>query len=149
MYFAFLNLLKVKGGGHGMAPTVSSTTGIQISMARFSKVQYNPKTRVVEIGAGCLWDQVYSKLTASGRNVIGGASSDGVGVAGWLLGGGYSLKSNRYGLGIDHIVEYEIVTPDGRVRKVNAGKEGKLFQALRVRINYFVDLSFLILLMVI
>ncbi|KAF9465830.1 hypothetical protein BDZ94DRAFT_1234435 [Collybia nuda] len=127
-----LNCLKVKGGGHGMAPKFSSTTGIQISMARFSKVQYNPKTQFVDIGAGCLWDQVYSKLAASGRNVIGGASSDGVGVGGWLLGGDYSLKSNRYGLGIDHIVEYEIVTPDGRVREVNAKKESKLFQALRV-----------------
>ncbi|KAF9465826.1 hypothetical protein BDZ94DRAFT_1253281 [Collybia nuda] len=127
----------VKCGGHGMAPTVSSTTGIQISMSRFSKVLYDSKTQLVEIGAGCLWDQVYSKLAPSGRNVIGGASSDGVGVGGWLLGGGYSLKSNRYGLGIDHIVEYEIVTPDGRIRTVTAQKERDLFQALRGGGNNF------------
>ncbi|KDQ61355.1 hypothetical protein JAAARDRAFT_506948 [Jaapia argillacea MUCL 33604] len=121
----------VKGGGHGMAPTFSSTIGIQISMSRFSKVRFDKETQHVEIGAGCLWDQVYSKLASTGRNVIGGAASDGVGVAGWLLGGGYSLKSNCHGLGIDNVVSYEIVTPDGCVRTVNANKERELFQALR------------------
>jgi FAD/FMN-containing dehydrogenase len=117
-----------------MAPTFSSTSGIQIYMARFSQVRYDQKTKLVELGAGCLWDQVYIKLAPFGRNVIGGASSDGVGVGGWLLGGGYSLKSNRYGLGIDNIVSYEIVTPDGRVRKVSEQKESELFHALRVGI---------------
>lgn len=124
---------KVKGGGHGMAPTFSSTTGIQISMARFCRVVYDRDNQLVEVGAGCLWEQVYRNLASVGRNVIGGASHDGVGVGGWLLGGGYSLKSNRYGLGIDHIVAYEIVTPDGVVRKVTERRDRTLFQALRVR----------------
>lgn len=106
-------------------------------MARFSKVRYQPEDQLVQIGAGCLWDQVYSKLAPTERNVVGGASSDGVGVAGWLLGGGYSLKSNCHGLGIDHIVQYEIVTPDGRVRTVNATEEPKLYQALRVSLSLF------------
>ena len=118
-----------------MAPTFSSTTGIQISMARFSQVLYDEQKELVKVDAGCLWDQVYSKLAPYNRNVIGGASSEGVGVGGWLLGGGYSLKSNRYGLGIDNVVQYEVVTPDGRVRKVTAKQEGKLFQALRVSMN--------------
>ncbi|KAK1221557.1 hypothetical protein PQX77_015676 [Marasmius sp. AFHP31] len=127
----------VKGGGHGMAPTFSSTTGIHIAMIRFSKVQYDPKTQRVKIGSGCLWDQVYSELAPTGRNVIGGASSDGVGVGGWLLGGGYSLKSNRHGLGIDNVVAINIVTPDGRSLQVTAEKNRDLFQALRGGGNNF------------
>ncbi|KAK7032375.1 hypothetical protein VNI00_013123 [Paramarasmius palmivorus] len=128
----------IKGGGHGMAPTMSSTTGIHISMTRFSKIRYNQQTQLVEIGSGCLWDQVYSALAPTGRNVIGGASGDGVGVGGWLLGGGYSLKSNRYGLGIDNIVEFHIVTPDGRALIADANNEHKrLYQALRGGGNNF------------
>ena len=65
--------------------------------------------------------------------MVGGASSQGVGVSGWMLGAGYSLKSNRYGLGIDNLVEYEVVVPDGRILTVSKEKDEKLFQALRVR----------------
>ncbi|KAK1227244.1 hypothetical protein PQX77_009757 [Marasmius sp. AFHP31] len=130
----------VKGGGHAMAPTFSSTTGIQIAMIRFSRVQYYPESQQVKIGSGCLWDQVYRALDPTGRNVVGGASAEGVGVSGWLLGGGYSLKSNRHGLGIDNIVAINIVTPDGRFRQVTADpndKDHSLFQALRGGGNNF------------
>ncbi|KAG7094348.1 hypothetical protein E1B28_007948 [Marasmius oreades] len=131
----------VKGGGHGMAPGYSSTTGILISMIHFSKVKYNPQTQLVEIGSGCLWDQVYSVLASTGRNIVGGSSSnDGVGVGGWMLGGGYSLKSNRHGLGTDNLDSIGIVTPDGRSLKASADPGSKyhdLFQALRGGNNNF------------
>lgn len=104
-------------------------------MSRFTDVNYDPETTYVEVGAGCLWDQVYNELVPRKRNVIGGASSQGVGVGGWLLGAGYSLKSNKYGLGIDNVVEYEVVVPDGRVLTVNEKNDEKLFQALRVRLR--------------
>ena len=115
-----------------MAPGYSSTTGIHISMSRFQSVTYSEKTQLVSVGAGCLWDQVYTELAPLGRNVVGGAASQGVGVAGWLLGGGYSLKSNRYGLGIDNIVEFEIVLPNGSVLSVTTQEDEDLFNALRV-----------------
>ncbi|KAJ7765829.1 hypothetical protein DFH07DRAFT_737543 [Mycena maculata] len=128
----------VKGGGHGMAPGLSSTTEIHISMTHFSKIYYNAQTELVEIGSGCLWEQVYTKLAPTGRNIVGGASADGVGVGGWLLGGGYSLKSNRHGLGIDNVVEIEIVTPDGCLRTVNRdNNQADLFHALRGGGNNF------------
>ncbi|EKM48450.1 uncharacterized protein PHACADRAFT_108917, partial [Phanerochaete carnosa HHB-10118-sp] len=127
----------VRGGGHGMAPTFSSTTGIQISMVGFSKVEFNREKQTVTVGSGCLWDQVYRKLAPTGYNIVGGASADGVGVGGWLLGGGYSLKSNRRGLGIDNVIKFEVVTPDGRVRTANLVENSDLFQALRGGGNNF------------
>jgi FAD/FMN-containing dehydrogenase len=56
-----------------------------------------------------------------------------VGVAGWLLGGGYSLKSNQYCLGIDNVTEYEVVVPNGEIRIATEETFPELFQALRVR----------------
>ncbi|KAI0634379.1 hypothetical protein C8Q77DRAFT_1072982 [Trametes polyzona] len=127
----------VKGGGHAMVPGSSSTTGILISMARLDTIEYDPSTQLVKVGAGCLWDAVYAKMYPYRRNVIGGSASQGVGVAGWMLGGGYSLKSSQYGLGIDNVVEFEVVVPDGRVLIANASKEKKLYQALRGGGNNF------------
>ena len=56
-------------------------------MSRFSEVIYNAETATVEVGAGLIWDDVYSELEKYGVNVIGGRVS-GVGVAGFTLGGG-------------------------------------------------------------
>ncbi|EGN97867.1 hypothetical protein SERLA73DRAFT_160903 [Serpula lacrymans var. lacrymans S7.3] len=129
----------IKGGGHATSPRLSSTSGIQIYMARFDLIQYNSATDTVDIGAGCLWDQVYKELLPYKRSVVGGSTSEGVGVAGWLLGGGYSLKTNQYGLGIDNIVGFEIVMPSGNVINVRQGeiKHKDLFEALKGGGNNF------------
>lgn len=58
-------------------------------MTRFNQVNYNAATQTAEIGAGLIWDEVYEALEPHGVNVIGGRVS-GVGVAGFILGGGKS-----------------------------------------------------------
>jgi len=79
--------LQVKGGGHTSNPGFSSTTGVQITMSRFSEVVYDSTTQTVTIGAGLVWDDVYAALEPHGVNVVGGRVP-GVGVAGFTLGGG-------------------------------------------------------------
>lgn len=55
-----------------------------------------------------------------------------VGAAGgWLQGGGHSSLSPRYGLGVDNVLEIEIVTADGILRTVNEYNSPDLFWALR------------------
>lgn len=70
-----------------MNPGYSSTSGVQISMARFSEVVYHPNNNTADIGAGLIWDDVYAALEPYGVNVVGGRVT-GVGVAGFTLGGG-------------------------------------------------------------
>lgn len=97
--FGSLNVsLQVKGGGHATNPGFSSTTGVQISMSRFSEVVYDAAAQTVTIGAGLIWDDVYAALEPHGVNVVGGRVS-GVGVAGFTLGGGMfetACTSKRY-----------------------------------------------------
>ncbi|KLO08778.1 FAD-binding domain-containing protein [Schizopora paradoxa] len=128
----------VKGGGHASNPGFSSTTGVQISMARFSEVTLSSAQDTVDIGTGLIWDDVYASLEASGCNcnVVGGRVS-GVGVAGFTLGGGYSWKSSQYGLTIDTIQAYELVLPNGTVTTVTESSNSDLFFGLRVRFNNF------------
>lgn len=70
-----------------MNPGFSSTTGVQIAMTRFSNVTYNAAAQTAEVGAGLIWDDVYSSLAAFNVSVVGGRVT-GVGVAGFTLGGG-------------------------------------------------------------
>ena len=90
-----------------MNPGFSSTIGIQISMSRFDTVMYYPESSTVDVGSGLIWDEVYQTLDPYNITVVGGRVS-GIGVAGLTLGGGYSWKSNQYGLSIDNVFEYEV-----------------------------------------
>lgn len=127
----------VKGGGHSTNPGFSSTTGIQISMANFNELEYNSKTQNLRIGAGCLFDEVYKEIAQYKRNIVGGATAAGVGVAGWLLGGGYSLLTNQHGLGIDNLVEVQVVLCNGESVKASAERNSDLFFAIRGGGNNF------------
>ncbi|VDB91517.1 unnamed protein product [Peniophora sp. CBMAI 1063] len=125
----------VKGGGHASNPGFSSTTGVHISMARWSNVTLSDDKSTVEVGAGLIWDDVYSALEDTGVNVVGGRVP-GVGVAGFTLGGGYSWKTSQYGLTIDNIAAYELVLPNGTVTTVTE-KDEDLWFALRGGGNNF------------
>ena len=97
----------IKGGGHTLNPGFSSTVGVLISMSRFQKVVYHRHKLTADLGAGLIWDDAYAALEPYDVTVVGGRIA-GVGVAGLLLGGGYSWKSNQYGLSIDTISGYEV-----------------------------------------
>ncbi|KZO98683.1 Glucooligosaccharide oxidase [Calocera viscosa TUFC12733] len=120
----------VKGGGHSPNIGFSSTTGVQIAMSRFSEVTYNAAASTVDLGAGLIWDDVYANLTPQGVNVVGGRVT-GVGIGGFTLGGGYSWKTNQFGLTIDNMVSYELVLPNGTIVYPSATSYPDLFWALK------------------
>ncbi|KAH9071148.1 FAD dependent oxidoreductase [Lactarius deliciosus] len=123
----------VKGGGHTGNPGFSSTRGVHISMIRFNNVTVRSGT--VELGPGLTWDQVYAALDPTGVNVVGGRVP-GVGVAGLTLGGGFSYKSNEYGLSIDNVVSYDLVLPNGTITSVTPN-DTDLWFGLRGGMNNF------------
>lgn len=126
----------VKGGGHASNPGFSSTTGVHIAMSRFSEVTYDSTSETAIIGSGLVWDDVYASLAPHGVNVVGGRVT-GVGVAGFILGGGFSWLTNQYGLTIDTVVAYELVKPTGEVANVTANSDPDLFFALKGGLNNF------------
>jgi FAD/FMN-containing dehydrogenase len=77
----------VKSGGHSINRGFSSTSGVQISLARFNTFNVNTKAQTVDLGPSLLWDDVYDRLDPYGVTVIGGRIP-GVGVGGLTLGGG-------------------------------------------------------------
>ncbi|KAJ3508178.1 hypothetical protein NLJ89_g5895 [Agrocybe chaxingu] len=105
-------------------------------MYRFSEVKYNEASQTAEIGAGLVWDDVYAALEPYNVNVVGGRVT-GVGVGGFILGGGYSWKSNQYGLTIDTVTAFELVKPNGDVLTVTQSSDSALFKGLKGGFNNF------------
>ncbi|CAF4090756.1 unnamed protein product [Rotaria magnacalcarata] len=126
----------VKGGGHTLNPGFSSTTGIHIAMRRFDKVIYHANNQTVDVDSGLIWDDVYKALDPYNVSVVGGRVS-GVGVAGFTLGGGYSWKSNQFGLAIDNVLGYELVSPNGTIVYVTNDSYSDIFFGLKGGFNNF------------
>ncbi|KAH9925023.1 FAD-binding domain-containing protein [Epithele typhae] len=126
----------VKGGGHASNPGWSSTTGVQIAMYRFGEVNYDSTTNTVTVGAGLIWDDVYAGLEEHEVMVVGGRVT-GVGVAGFTLGGGFSWKTNQFGLTVDNLSGYELVLANGSVLSVTAESYPDLFFGLKGGYNNF------------
>ncbi|KAG6371882.1 hypothetical protein JVT61DRAFT_8884 [Boletus reticuloceps] len=121
----------VKCGGHSTNPGFSSTTGIQIYLSRLNHIDIDKANKLVRVGSGCLFEELYQALDSLDLNIVGGSGLAGVGVAGWMLGGGYSAKTSRFGLGVDNLEAMRIVLPDG-TRKVASKTENKdLFFAVK------------------
>lgn len=99
-------------------------------MSRFTKLSLDKNTSQLTVGAGCVFDEIYKFIRPDKYNIVGGGGS--VGIAGWIMGGGYSLKTNQYGLGIDHLVQVQIVLPDGEVVTATEDSKSDLFWAIKV-----------------
>ncbi|KAI9438126.1 FAD-binding domain-containing protein [Lactarius indigo] len=125
----------VKGAGHSVNRGFSSTLGVQISLTRFKDIFINKDSETVEIGAGLTWTDVYASIVPKGINVVGGRIN-GVGVSGLTLGGGYSWKTNQFGLTLDTATEFELVLPSGEVTTVTE-KDEDLWFGLRGGLNNF------------
>ncbi|TFY82586.1 hypothetical protein EWM64_g1420 [Hericium alpestre] len=85
----------------------------------------------VTVGAGVQWSDAYEFAEANNITLVGG-SDPGVGASGgWLQGGGHGFLTNTMGMGVDRVLQFRVVTPDGRYRVANACQNQDLFFALR------------------
>lgn len=83
--------------------------GITIDLRSLNKLSISEDRKVAGLGPGNRWEDVFDYLDEYGVTVVGGRNS-GVGVGGFLLGGGISFVSRRYGWGVDNVVNYEVRT---------------------------------------
>ncbi|KAI1154079.1 FAD-binding domain-containing protein [Nemania diffusa] len=87
-------------------------------------------TPAVTVGGGSQLGAIYEELDKINRTVVGG-NSKSVSVGGYLTGGGHSVLGPRYGLGADHVLELEVVTPMGDIVTANECQNEDLFWAMR------------------
>lgn len=123
-------LLSVKGGGHNIAGTSMSEGGLTLDMSRMREVTVDPESKLVNVGPGCLLQDVDRATQEHGLATVLGFISE-VGVAGLTLGGGFGYLMRRFGWAVDNLAEVEIVTADGQIRTASRVENSDLFWALR------------------
>jgi FAD/FMN-containing dehydrogenase len=122
--------LSVHGGGHNIAGTALADGGMTLDMSRLRGVHVDPVARTATVEAGCLLHDVDRETQRHGLATPLGFISE-VGVAGLTLGGGLGYLTRRFGWTVDNLLEVEIVTADGRVRRAARDENPDLFWAIR------------------
>ena len=120
-------------------------------MNKFTEITYDKDTKTLNVGAGLTWEIVYNFLEKHHPNLGVVGANPAVGVSGFLLGGGYSLLTNKHGLGMDNVVGFRVVTPHGpngpTILDANPRENPDLFKALKVGTlpSYHYNMAFFIL----
>ncbi|KAI0045108.1 FAD-binding domain-containing protein [Auriscalpium vulgare] len=131
----------IKNTGHDYAGRSSGKGGFALWTHGLQGVSHN-KTFVpagcttapqdsLTAASGVQWETLYQFADDEGVLVVGGDSNQVGAAGGWIQGGGHSVLSPTYGLGVDNLLEVEIVTPDGNLQTVNECTNPDLFWAIR------------------
>ena len=116
----------VQATGHGQPKTCAGGMLLVTSQMKSVSIEGNR----ARIQGGAKWGDVMGPAYAVGLAPVSGSSSD-VGVVGYLLGGGIGITVRTFGLGIDSIRSFEIVTPDGELKTASETENSDLFWALK------------------
>jgi FAD/FMN-containing dehydrogenase len=122
--------MSVRGGGHHIAGTSLVDGGLTVNLSRLTGVEVDPSARTATVGAGCRLQDVDRATQRHGLAVPLGFVSD-VGVGGLTLGGGLGYLTRRFGWTVDNLLEVEIVTADGEVRRASSDENPDLFWGVR------------------
>ena len=122
--------LAVKSGGHSLAAHGTTDGGIVLDLSEMKnlKIDVSGRTAWAETG---LTAGEYTAATGAHGLATGFGDTGSVGIGGITLGGGVGYLVRKYGLTIDDVLAAEIVTADGELLRVDAGRYPDLFWAIR------------------
>lgn len=130
-------LLAVRSGGHNPSKGSSNIQGgVTVDLRDVKSIDIHESKQRVTVGTGAIWGHVYEKLEPLGLGVVG-AQVYNVGVGGFILGGGLSSLSPRFGFACDMVEDFEIVLASGEVVHANREYNNDLWPALKGGSNNF------------
>ena len=118
----------VQATGHGAVGVGPDTILVQTAAMKHCEV--DPVNRTARVGAGARWQDVLDVATPHGLAPLCG-SAPGVGVVGYLTGGGVGPLVRTVGLSSDHVRAFEVVTGEGRLLRATPEQNADLFWGLR------------------
>jgi FAD/FMN-containing dehydrogenase len=118
----------VQSTGHGVIRAADGA--ILINTSRMKELRVDAEARTAWVGAGLKWGEVLEETQKHGLAPLLG-SSPGVGAIGYTLGGGMGWLARKYGMSVDSVNRFEVVTADGELRQVSSEENSDLFWALR------------------
>jgi FAD/FMN-containing dehydrogenase len=123
-------LLAVRGGGHSFPGHSTCDGGMVIDLSALREVRVDAQKRVALVAPGAWGADVDEATQKHSLATTMGQISD-TGAAGLTLGGGYGWLSRKFGLACDNLLAVDMVTADGKQRRVSATEEPDLFWAIR------------------
>ena len=122
--------LAVRSGGHSGAGHSSTDGGIVIDLRDMKALEIDADGRTAWAEAGLTAAEVTTAVAAHGL-AVGFGDTGSVGIGGITLGGGVGFLVRKHGLTIDSLLAADVVTADGRLRRVDADTDPDLFWAIR------------------
>ena len=119
-----------QGTGHGAGAVGALDDAILLRTRLLDGIEIDPVEKTARIGAGAQWGDVIAAAAEHGLTAVAGMAP-GVGVTGFLLGGGLGWLARSHGLGSDSILSLEIVDAGGRLLAVDPQQHGELLWAAR------------------
>ena len=123
-------LVAVRGGGHSWPGKSVCEGGLMIDLSQMNTVTADRDMRRARAQGGALLNNLDSAALEKGMVTTAGVVSH-TGCGGYTLGGGFGRLNRKYGLTIDNVTGAQIITADGRVRRISADEEPDLFWAIR------------------
>ncbi|RAN78770.1 FAD-linked oxidase [Bacillus sp. SRB_336] len=117
----------VQATGHGIASDLDGA--LLIHTRNLAECTIDPGGWA-RTGAGVTWKPVLAACADTGLAGLCG-SAPGVSVAGYTSGGGIGPMARTFGAASDQVRAFDVVTGDGRLRRVTAETEPDLFWGLR------------------
>ncbi|KAK1585490.1 uncharacterized protein LY79DRAFT_581098 [Colletotrichum navitas] len=129
--------LVIKNTGHDYLGKSTGKGGLAIWMRNLRSLDiidsYNSDEYsgpAVKVGAGWTGGEVLLRVAQAGFCVVSGDCPT-VGIAGgFSAGGGHGLLNGAYGLGADNVLEWEVVTADGRHLTASPRENADLYWAM-------------------
>ncbi|KAF8692566.1 hypothetical protein AX14_002469 [Amanita brunnescens Koide BX004] len=136
--------LVIKNTGHDYLGRSMARGALMIWTHNLKNISYDdhfvpsgaPPTQTyhaLTLHAGVQWFEAYEAANRYKRTIVGGLS-DGASVGaagGWIQGGGHSALSPKFGLGVDHAIQFTVVLASGEYVTATEYRHSDLFWALR------------------
>jgi FAD binding domain-containing protein/berberine-like enzyme len=123
-------LVSVRGGGHSVAGKGVCDGGLMIDLSGMKGARVDLAARTVRAETGLTLGELDRETQGFGLATTLGTVSK-TGISGLTLGGGWGHLHAKYGLALDNVISFDIVTADGRLLTANASQNQDLFWGVR------------------
>jgi len=123
-------LTAIRCGGHSLAGFSTCDDGMVVDLGHMRAVHVDEGARVARFEGGCLLNTVDQATQRAGMVFPAGVVSH-TGASGLVLGGGTGWLTRKFGLSVDNVIGYKLVTADGSLVRANEKENEDLFWALR------------------
>jgi hypothetical protein len=112
--------LVIKSSGHDLLGKSRGPGSLELWTHKISDISFLTYASeaysgpAVKLGAGVQGNQALEAANAKGLRVLSGSCAGVSPAGGYAQGGGHSMLSTTYGLAADNVLEWEVVTSDGR-----------------------------------